>query len=156
MRILPNFGGVAGADALCRIEFGPGYRGLITDGVRRVATVTANQGDGQLDWVLQPYTRYVNDSNALVWTTDSSALLGVSNGTHQALLAPISGDDGWGAWGGFRNNWTSNPSTCSGWSSSSASNSGASIIVSATAANMFPNNNTASPCSATRRLVCVQ
>jgi len=155
-RILPNFGGVTGADAACRAEFGTGYRALITDGVRRVASVSANRGDGQIDWVLQPYTRYVNASNALVWTTDAAALLGVTNGAHQALLAPPAGDDGWGAWGGFRNDWTSNPSTCSGWTSSSASVSGAGIIVNATSAAQFPNNNTASPCSATRRLLCVQ
>ena len=96
----PSF--VEAADALCP----DGYKAVITDGATRLASFTPRAGDGQLDWVLHPFTAYYdeipNEANwpaccdddfagdpcceggvytgQHMWTTDDVALLGVRGG----------------------------------------------------------------------------
>ena len=89
--VLPNFARdgagfvVEYVDAYCPA----GYKALFADGLKRVATITPNKGDGRKDWALRPWTRYVNQAGAPIWTTNESALLGVVDGKFQGLTNGI-------------------------------------------------------------------
>lgn len=112
-----DLGGISGADAICRGDFGAGWKALLTGGPRR-ATVAPLVGDGQLDWVIHRYTHYFNAQNQLVWRTDGVPLLGVSGGQRQNVFAPsydYSVSDY--IWSGYANDWTTLPDnrTCQGW-----------------------------------------
>ncbi len=98
------------ADALCP----EGFKAVITDGSTRIATVTPLVGDGQVDWVLEPFTAYYDEvedtsrwptccsegfagepccedgvyTGQLVGTTDDVTLLGVRRGEPVALPGP--------------------------------------------------------------------
>jgi hypothetical protein len=121
-----NLGGVAGADAKCVAAFGPTYKALISDGMARVATTT--RGDtttgtgilatGSVDWVLKPYTQYVNASDQLVWSTDQAPFLGVSGGRFvMSLTSKINPLDAEPSWAGVEPFWMSTPNNCKGWNS---------------------------------------
>lgn len=112
-----NFGGIAGADAFCNGDGGrpdPGleYRAFIVDGVNRVASVTGNTGDGQVDWVLIPDGEYYKDTSTSVGSTGPNALLIFD------LYTPISA--GGFAWTGLETDWTTSAFTCDGWVSTPA------------------------------------
>jgi hypothetical protein len=117
-----DLGGIAGADAICVGDFGPGWKALLAAASRR-ATVTPFVGDGQLDWVIKPYTYYFNEEGLLVWRTDAVALLGASGARQQEVLAPLFDTapvDGGGnyPWSGFDIDWTTiTNQTCSNWTS---------------------------------------
>jgi len=87
---------------------------LFAFGDARVASVSPNKGDGQVDWVLAPNTSYNNAEGALVWTTDDSALLGVSDGTPTSLISPIYGSFRT-ARTGMETDWTTAEDDCNGW-----------------------------------------
>lgn len=100
------------ADSLCP----EGFKAVITDGSTRIASVTPQAGDGQVDWVLEPFTAYYDEIDSegrwpsccsdgfagtpccedgvytgqLVWTTDDVALLGVRRGEPTSLPGPSS------------------------------------------------------------------
>ncbi len=110
----------ASVDAACEAAGFPGYKAMFADGVSRRATLTPYTGDGQIDWVLSPWTRYVRPDGALVWVTDASALLGVEDGDAAPLLAPIR-ESAIGVRTGLRANWvTETTDNCSNWTSDSA------------------------------------
>jgi hypothetical protein len=116
-----NFGGspVAFADSKCDA----GYAAMFVVPGLREASATPFVGDGALDWVLQPYTAYVDYQGTLIWITDATPLLGVRDGANQPLLAGLFGIAGVGhTVTGMNSNWTSsNSNDCNGWTSSSAS-----------------------------------
>ncbi len=108
-----------GADSRCESAGLPGYKAIFADGIGRRATTTPYAGDGQIDWVLRPWTRYVREDGELVWVTDTSALLGVRDGAPQDLVNPI---DATGttafAVTGLRATWVANTTDdCNGWTS---------------------------------------
>jgi hypothetical protein len=120
--VLPNFArdGVGPvvdyADAHCPA----GYKALFADGLHRVATITPNKGDGRKGWVLQPWTRYVNQAGAPIWTTNQSALLGVVDGKFQGLTNAIAPLDQLNyAITGMNADWTilQAGSNCANWTS---------------------------------------
>jgi hypothetical protein len=117
--VLPDFAkdGLGPAAEHADTHCAPGYKALFSEGLHRIATVTPNKGDGQRGWVLRPWTRYVNDVGAPIWTTDKSALLGVNASTFRGLINPILGD----AYiiTGMKADWTPLPagSNCAGWTS---------------------------------------
>jgi len=76
---------VATVDALCPA----GHRAMFSDGKNRRATMVGNGVADPVDWVLEPYTAYLNANGALLWVTDEVPLLGVRTGSTQPLLAPI-------------------------------------------------------------------
>ena len=156
-RTAPNFGGTAGADALCAGAFGTGYRAMLADGVNRVASLSPMTGDGQVNWTLARYTQYINVDGNVVWTTDASALLGVQAGVASSLTNPIAAtDDGWGSWTGLNSNWTSGDN-CVHWSSNLSTDFGNSVSnIEVDVGRTFPNNGGISNCSWTRRLFCVE
>ncbi|TGL44778.1 DUF1554 domain-containing protein [Leptospira perdikensis] len=74
-----GFGGVSGADAICAsdIQCPPGSicKAMILNGTTRVASATANLGDGQIDWVLKPNAHYyLSDGVTLVSNTNGTSL----------------------------------------------------------------------------------
>ena len=101
-------------DGICITDFGASYRALFAFGDARVASVSPNTGDGQVDWVLAPYTQYYNASGQLVWTTDESALLGVSGSTPTSLNNPIYATFRTGRTG-METDWTTVEDDCDGW-----------------------------------------
>ena len=107
-------------DARCESAGLSGYRALFSDGVNRRATVTPYAGDGQIDWVLTPWTRYLRGDGELVWVTDGSALLGVEDGGPADLIAPVNGTAyAASALTGMRGNWVAyTDNNCFGWTSS--------------------------------------
>lgn len=110
--------GKDGADMACGKEF-PGFKAMISDGSLRVATKTANLGDGgQPDWVLAPYRAYVNLNGDLVYITGSERLLGVRKGITKALNNAIAPLNAGAAWTGMSKGWVSNLATCMKWTSS--------------------------------------
>lgn len=112
---------VAAADGACE----SGYRAMFVVPGLRVATTEPYGTAGSTDWVLSPYTAYVNYEGAEVWTTDETPLLGVREGTQQDLLAPLTDENSQNLFDyqiatGLSPDWTaSNANTCNGWTSSS-------------------------------------
>jgi hypothetical protein len=94
-----------------------GYKALFAFGSARVATVTPNVGNGQVNWVLRPWTRYVNATGSPVWLTNKSALLGVAGGTFRGLTNPIAPSAASLTATGMAVDWTTLSSlrTCSNW-----------------------------------------
>ncbi len=115
--VLPGgatFTGVSGADLLCNSDAGrpsvlPTYKALIasSSGTIRRASVTANAGDGQVDWVLQPSMQYRrSDGVTVVGTTGTNSLFAF-NLTNSPLVS--------GAyWTGLNGSWQ-NAADCGGW-----------------------------------------
>ena len=121
-----NFGNLEDADLICEAFIGMTYRALLVDGVGRVASQTAYKGDGRIDWVLLPYTRYLNEKGNLIWITDAVPLLGVRNGKAA-------------------------PDTCSGWGNSRA-DEGGSVVRLETETFIVEHIN----CAAAQPLLCVE
>lgn len=96
-----------------------GYKAMFADGGMRIATLTPNKGDGQKNWVLRPWTRYVNAGGEELWTTNSVALLGTDAVSFKGLRHRFWGE-GPMAITGMKQDWTVLPSTmtCNGWTSS--------------------------------------
>jgi hypothetical protein len=78
-RLSPN--PVAAADSTCPA----GYKALFAYGTSRRATTTAFEIRNPIDWVLQPYTYYLNVNENLVWMTNEVALLGIEDGAFVGL-----------------------------------------------------------------------
>jgi len=138
-------------DAMCHGTFSASYLGLVVDGTTRIATRTPFKGDGQLNWILRPYTRYVNSAGELIWTTDAVNLLGVRNGQPAPLLNPLvpSGTDF--AWLGTKDDWTASSSNCVAWTRRDASANGTGLRLTATL--IQPMLVT---CNSPGRIICVE
>ena len=103
---------VATADAQCPA----GYKSLFAYGAIRRATTIPNQVVNPLDWVVQPYTYYVNENEVPVWLTDDVALLGVRDGKFVGLEKSISGMT-LTIFTGLKADWTTLvDENCEGWS----------------------------------------
>lgn len=114
-----DLGGIVGADAIC-MDVANGYPGtgtykaLIADGVNRVASVSANTGDGQVDWILLADTAYLrSDGTTLVGITDANGLL------PHPLVNSIR-DTTTGFWSGLNEDWTSSVNNCVNWTDNTA------------------------------------
>lgn len=115
-----NLRGVSGADDSCMSDENyPGtgtYKALIVDSTNRVASVTANTGDGQVDWILQPNTDYVqSDGTTAIMTTDANGLFVFGELTNSITAG---GSD---YWTGLDANWQPGGDTtlCANWTSNS-------------------------------------
>lgn len=171
IRVMPfrttgNLGGITGADAKCAATFGNQYKAFLVDGITRIATLTPFSADGQVDWVLRKWTRYLNASEKLIWTTNDVALIGVKDGKRQDWLAAM---DDWptesqpyvgfaGVWGGLNVEWTVNRElTCRGWTSASPDDRGTGFNAYSTVAGQNPSNNGYTPCDwPNDRVACVE
>ena len=82
-RLQPN--PIAKADAECPA----GYKALFAYGSQRRATTIPFKSANAVDWVLRPYTYYVNSTENLIWLTRDVPLLGVETGQFSGLLNTI-------------------------------------------------------------------
>ncbi|MBV1859209.1 MAG: DUF1554 domain-containing protein [Nannocystaceae bacterium] len=107
-------------DGRCEAAGLVGYKAMFADGTNRRASVSPFVGDGQIDWVLTPWTRYLTEDGDLVWTTDASALLGVRDGAPEPLLVPITTNYA-RAYTGLQPNWLAELSSdCNNWTTNSS------------------------------------
>ncbi|MBM9590961.1 DUF1554 domain-containing protein [Leptospira sp. 201903075] len=125
---IPTIGSIAGADTICNNDTGKPiggstYKALLVDetgcaGIPcRRASITANIGDGQIDWVLKPNTNYVrSDGVTPIMTTNVNGLFifgTLTNGWSGSAVTGISGMSGsWIVFGGL---------TCTNYSLNSGS-----------------------------------
>lgn len=107
---------IAEADSFCPV----GYKAMIADGSRRVASVGPFLGNGQVDWVLKEWTQYVNAADETIWTTTKKTLLGVDD-SNQWVGLRHSIDPGAASavvtHTGIHQDWTTAPLNCVLWTS---------------------------------------
>jgi len=153
-----NLGGVGGADTKCSSAGNKPatgtYKALISVGATRRATVTANIGDGQADWVLAANMSYYRASDA--------AFIGNTNGV-KLFTFPTTNSiaNGVSAWTPFLSGWrnydtASSPYTsCDGFlTNSSARYSGYSCDSAGTGANQVLGCDI--QCNNLRSIICVE
>lgn len=111
-----NLGGISGADSLCNSDSNKpvntgSYKALIVHPGVRVASVTANTGDGQIDWVLLPNQLYTRSTGLPIMTTNAASIY--LFGPNLANSVYTAGD---AIWTGFSaaNDWTADGG-CTGW-----------------------------------------
>ena len=160
--VAPTFGGVAGADNICRANFGTSYKAVIADGSYRVANgagTTLIYPLFQTDWVLKKYTMYRNDGNKDVFLTDAGALLGIRNGVHVDLLNSIYGysaGDLLDAWSGTGRDWDTALQNCSLFTTTDPGSTSGWIALYVTGASEFPTNNAFYRCDYQAHILCAQ
>ncbi|HAK60825.1 MAG TPA: hypothetical protein DCO77_10650 [Nitrospiraceae bacterium] len=150
--LLGYLNSIDGADAFCsNTDFGnPGtgmYKAMVVDGVNRIASVTADAGDGQVDWVLKPDTSYFRlDGVTLIGTTNAQGLLNFP------LTNSVS--TGGTFWSGLSDDWTTNANTCTGWMDGTAGVQGATGSGSATTISFLQGG--IQNCDVLTTLLCVE
>ncbi|HQI18577.1 MAG TPA: DUF1554 domain-containing protein [Leptospiraceae bacterium] len=118
-----NLGGISGADATCNSDVNKpagatgSFKAFLVDpqtNLRR-ASVTANLGDGQIDWVLRPSKQYRrSDGITILGTTGSNSLFTF------ALTNSFVSSAG-GHWTGLASTWVYDACHCTGWTSTAGS-----------------------------------
>lgn len=102
-----QFGGIDTADGICQSDaifkgFTGTFKAFLVAGAGniRTASITANAGDGQVEWVLQANKTYVQeDQTTVIQTSNANALWNFP------LQNPASSSAGQ-FWSGMNNNWT--------------------------------------------------
>lgn len=128
------------------------YRALLVDNANRIASITANAGDGQVNWILQPNRSYVRaDGATLILTTDANRIFSFG-----ALTNSI----GTGAnnyWTGLNADWTTSTRHCSNWQvNSGGANQGERGVENATDGTSVGGASGNRQCNQVYRLLCVQ
>ena len=139
----PLTSGITGADYLCNYEAankiwhptipnGSTWKAMLVDGSNRIACTTDNCGsaDNQgnigaqqnLNWVLQPFSTYINESGNIiaetnesaifVFPTNSSIIQGYQTNPAEAYLVPVS-------WTGMTASYIGLPDNCNQWTTPS-------------------------------------
>lgn len=117
-----NFGKASNFDSRCQSD--PNYPGtgrfkaMVVDGESRRASLTANSGEKQIDWIFKTNQNYVRDNGTGIETTNANGLFtsGIST-----PITTISSDH----WTGLNPDWTTNSNaTCKKWTTNSATESG--------------------------------
>jgi len=149
-----SLGGVAGADTICQTDAGCASgkvcKAIIADRAgSRIASVTPDVGDGQVNWVLTPFAHYYqSNGTSLISNTNANSLL-VFPFTNfvAATLTPWSGfiDDG---------QWEASTNHCLSWTSNNVGDNGGEFISSGTTMSAFfgPFNS----CNNTFPLLCAE
>lgn len=143
--------GVSGADSRCISDAnkpsGGTYKAVISDGSTRIASITANMGDGQANWVLYPNTEYRRPDGVSLMTTNANSIFVF--GTLSAIITAV------GTYHtGMNNGWNAGVH-CNGWTDNTAGNNTryGSNSITGSAAISF----TQAACNATARgLYCAQ
>ncbi len=107
-------GGIAGADSICNASGNrpntSSYKALIVDEVpNRRASLSANAGDAQIDWVLIADQDYYRTDGTFLFRTGTNRLFTFPL---PAYLSTLAGS----VWTGLNTNWTTFATlTCSNW-----------------------------------------
>lgn len=145
-------GGVFGADAICQADVkcpaGKICKAMLADAGSdaRQASFTSGVGDGQIDWVLKPFSTYVRNDNIsmVIGTTTASSL----------FTFPIVGirPTSTTAWTGLSADWTSNGNHCGSWTVDSGNGNAGDTSGTGSAAIGFNNF----PCNSNLPFYCVE
>jgi len=100
-----NMGGIVGADSICNSDSTKPantgiYKAMIGTAGIRVASITGNLGDGQIDWVLLPNQLYTRPDGTEIMTTNSVSIFVFGNLTNSI------GINATAIWTGISANWT--------------------------------------------------
>ncbi|PJZ80760.1 hypothetical protein CH359_10330 [Leptospira meyeri] len=149
-----NIGKASNFDSYCHSDPNyPGsgnYKAMVVDGISRRASVTANTGDGQIDWVFKANQAYIRTNGTNIDTTNANGLFITSLA---APITTISSDH----WTGLNQDWTPYlDGACLKWTTNAAfelGNTGDAFtqdILTLTAGRGLQQ------CSVNRELVCVE
>lgn len=146
-----GFGAVSGADAICSLDThcppGAICKAMILNGSTRIASTTANLGDGQVDWVLKPNAHYyLTDGSTLVANTDNTSLL-------QFPFTNAIDSVNYGTWFGGSTGWVYGASHCFTWVAVTNTES-AYILRTQQTTNLFLSATYA--CNNSLKLLCVE
>ncbi len=109
-----SIGGITGADSLCNASGNrpntSSYKGLIVDEVpNRRASLSANAGDAQVDWVLIADQDYYRPDGTFLFRTGANRLFTFPLPAYLSILAGS-------VWTGLNTNWTTFATlTCTSW-----------------------------------------
>lgn len=148
-----SLGGVPGADAICNADgLKPANSGtykamVVVTGVR-VASVTANAGDGQIDWVLRPNQSYIRPDGTPIMTTNASGIY-IWGADWPASV----GTNGNAIWTGLMADWRVDGTRCSNWTDNISTFG---RYATANAVNSMAILSGSLHCSNTGNLYCVQ
>jgi hypothetical protein len=117
---LGAFGGVPGADNICNSDANKpqaygSFKAFVVEATtnKRRATISADTGDGQIDWVLKASKEYRRaDGATVIATTGSNRLF--SFDLSQSFLGSATT-----FWTGMGTDWTSHVSNCAGFTNDS-------------------------------------
>ncbi|MCT8335332.1 DUF1554 domain-containing protein [Leptospira sp. 85282-16] len=149
----PNPGSAKNFDTFCSSDGNyPGtgtYKAMVVDGVTRRASISANIGDGQIDWVFAPNRTY-RQTEGVIGTTNSAGLF------ISALSLRFSVNSKY--WTGLYSDWTTNTSnTCDLWRSNSGSFTGIMGQGNSTAIASITAGWPADSCNVSnQQLICVE
>lgn len=143
---------VAELDSACVSSFGEVYKALFAFG-DRVASTSANTGEGQADWVLVPHRAYTNANGELLGITGKEALLGVHLGEPVPLLHPISQSFA-GVWTGLGEGWLTSESDCGEWNDNQGETVGAIGLPNKLGTEFYAGGE--SSCSQERAIYCAE
>src|SRR5262249_10888689 len=127
------------------------YKALLAQDGVRFASVSANAGDGQVNWVLRPnltYSRTVD--NKVVMTTNNKGLFVFGTLTNSFSSTTNNPP----ACTGLYANWTKHPYQCVGWTSQVGTDMGRIGATDATDGTALAQQQPV--CSSVYRLVCVE
>ncbi|MDX1960493.1 MAG: DUF1554 domain-containing protein [Leptospiraceae bacterium] len=144
---------IANADTLCNSDASKPagitatYKALLVDNVLRVASVTANAGDGQVDWVIGNTVRY--------YRANGTTIIATSNGNRLLPFALTTSFDGTTNtfWTGLNTNWVAHANNCTAWTSNSGAVMGRAGIGNVTTFASISNSSPA--CNTSQRILCV-
>ncbi|MGV3664552.1 MAG: DUF1554 domain-containing protein [Leptospira bouyouniensis] len=149
----PNPGSAKNFDANCAADANyPGtgiFKAMVVDGVTRNASVSANAGDGQIDWVFAPNRTY-RQSEGIIATTNSVGLFVTALSIRFSVNSKY--------WTGLNSNWTTNTTnTCDLWRSNTGSFTGVMGQGNSTLIADITSGWTPDPCNlSNQQLICVE
>lgn len=145
-----SFGGISGADNICSSDIkcptGSICKAMIL-GSTRIASQTADLGDGQVDWVLHPNAHYyLTDNVTLIANTNSTSLLQIPFNNVIDGVSP-------GTWLGSNSGWVLGSNSCLNWTDITAGITGYTFRTQFTNSTLFGGNYS---CSNPVNLFCVE
>lgn len=138
-----NFGGVAGADAVCAVDSNLPSGG----GTYKALIAASNRHPPATDWPLKPSTLYVQKNGTVIGTTTSGAVLDFP-------LTNNFGATGTFHWTGLTSTWGISTDTCSDWTSSNGALNGEVGNDSSTSSSSIANGT--NQCGGNQIIYCVE
>lgn len=149
----PDPGSAKNFDTYCSSDGNyPGtgnYKAMVVDGVTRTASIGANVGDGQIDWVFAPNRTY-RQTEGVIGMTNSAGLFVSTLSLRFSVNSKY--------WTGLNTNWTTNTgNTCDLWRSYSGSFTGVMGQGNSTAISDITAGWTPEVCNLSfQQLICVE